>query len=154
MRATYSASTLGMHHITEGAEIDILLNERVELNAMASDALIQMIEGKLDDYGLEKVTPDDDLLTETWRAFYRSERLRVKFKEVEEQFRKEAAEIEIPGDLKEQVRAILADHDDLRWDEAIQIVLDETQLDRVLAEKAKAKRKSGDFTEDGSDDAA
>jgi hypothetical protein len=31
----------------EGAEIDILLNERVELNAMASDALIQMIEGKL-----------------------------------------------------------------------------------------------------------
>ena len=29
------------------AEIDILLNERVELNAMTSDALIAMIERKL-----------------------------------------------------------------------------------------------------------
>jgi hypothetical protein len=54
-------------------EIDILLNERVELNALASDALIQMIEDKLDDYGLEKVTPDDELLSETYRAFHRSQ---------------------------------------------------------------------------------
>ena len=44
------------------AEIDILLNERVELNAMTSDALIAMIERKLQEYGLEKVVPDDDLL--------------------------------------------------------------------------------------------
>ena len=44
------------------AEIDILLNERVELNAMTSDALIAMIERKLKAYGLEKVVPDDDLL--------------------------------------------------------------------------------------------
>ena len=44
------------------AEIDILLSERVELNAMTSDALIAMIERKLKDYGLEKVVPDDDLL--------------------------------------------------------------------------------------------
>jgi hypothetical protein len=35
------------------AETAILLNERVELNAMASDALIEMIERKLKDYGLE-----------------------------------------------------------------------------------------------------
>src|SRR6516225_9002154 len=112
MRATYSASTLGMHHITEGAEIDILLNERVELNAMASDALIQMIEGKLDDYGLEKVTPDDGLLAETWRAFHRSRELREKFEELESEFDNEAAEVAIPDDLKQRVRAIVAEHDD------------------------------------------
>jgi hypothetical protein len=131
------------------AEIAILLNERVELNAMASDALIEMIESKLEDYGLEKAIPDDGLLAETYRAFYRSQQLRQKFKEVEEQFDKEAAEIEIPENLKEQVGAILEDHSDLRWDDAIQIVLDETQLDHVRAEKLKAKKKSGDFT--GSD---
>jgi hypothetical protein len=50
------------------SEIAILLNERVELNAMTSDALIEMIERKLQDYGLEKVIPDDDLLAETYRA--------------------------------------------------------------------------------------
>ena len=39
------------------AEIDILLDERVELNAMTSDALIAMIERKLKDYGLEEGDP-------------------------------------------------------------------------------------------------
>jgi hypothetical protein len=38
-------------------------------------------------------------------------------------------------------------HGDLRWDDALQIVLDGTQLDHVRAEKQKAKKKSGDFTD-------
>ena len=134
------------------AEIDILLNERVELNAMTSDALIEMIETKLKAYGLKKVIPDDDLLAETYRALHRSERLREKFEEMEEEFDEEAAAIEIPEGLKDRVRAILADHADLRWDEGVQLVLDETQLDRVRAEKQKAKKKSGDFTRVGEDD--
>ena len=66
---------------------------------------------------------------------------------MEEEFDEETTEIEVPENLKEQVRAVLDEHDDLRWDDAIQIVLDETQLDRVRAEKQKAKKKSGDFTE-------
>ncbi len=144
-----SASILREQLADNGAtnsEIDILLNERVELNAMASDALIETIETKLKAYGLKKVIPDDDLLAETYRAFDRSERLREKFEEMEEEFDEEAAAIEIPRGLKRRVRAILAKHDDLRWDDAIRLVLDETQLDRVRAEKEKAKKKSGDFT--------
>jgi hypothetical protein len=130
-----------------GAEIDILLNERVELNAMTSDALIGMIERKLKDYGLEKVVPpNEQLLVETYRAFHRSQQLREKFKEVEDEFEEEDSEIEVPKNLREQVRAVLDEHGDLRWDDAIQIVLDETQLDRVRAEKEKAKKQSGDFT--------
>ena len=61
-------------------------------------------------------------------------------------------EIEVPKDLNEQVRAVLDKHRDLRWDDAVQIVLDETQLDRVRAEKQKAKKKSGDFTDADEDD--
>jgi hypothetical protein len=127
-------------------EIDTLLNERVELNAMTSDALLEMIERKLKAYGLKKVIPDDDLLAETFRAFHRSHELREKFEEMEEEFDEEAAKIEVPKRLKEEVRAILAKHDGLRWDDAIQIVLDETALDRVREDKRKAKKKSGDFT--------
>jgi hypothetical protein len=95
-------------------EIAILLNERVELNAMASDALTHMIEGKLHEYGLEKVTPDDGLLAETWRAFHRSRRLWKKFEELESEFDKEAAEVAIPKNLRIRVRAILVllCHDD------------------------------------------
>ncbi len=133
-------------------EIAILLNERVELNAMTSDALIEMIERKLKDYGLEKVIPDDDLLAEAYRGFRRSKQLREKFEEVQKRFDRNAVETEIPRDLRDRVRAILDDHDDLRWDDAVQIALDETQLDRVRAEKQKAKKKSGDFTDTEDDD--
>src|SRR5262245_40179178 len=135
------------------AEIAILLNERVELNAMTSDALIAMIERKLKNYGLKKVIPDDDLLAEAYRAFHRSNELQEQFKEMESEF--EESKINVPKNLKNQVRAMLKKHPDLRWDEAIKIVLDDTQLDAVRAEKRKAKRKSGDFTEeddDGDDD--
>ena len=128
------------------AEIDILINERVELNALTSDALIAMIETKLQAYGLKKVVPDDDVLAETYRAFRRSEQLRKRFEEMQEEFDEEADAIEIPTGLNERVRAILAEHDDLRWDDAIQVVLDGTTIDRVRGDKQKAQKKSGDFT--------
>jgi hypothetical protein len=131
------------------AEIDILINERVELNAKTSDALIEMTERKLKDYGLKKVIPpNDDLLAETYRAFHRSQQLREKFEELKEEFEADAGEVKVPKNLKRRIRAVLDEHCDLRWDDAIQIVLDKTRLDHVRTEKQKAKDKSGDFTDD------
>jgi hypothetical protein len=132
------------------AEIGILLDERVELNAMGSGELIAMIERKLKKHGIEKVIPDDEMLGKTYQAFHASQQLRKKYKEAVSKF--EAEEIDVPPDLKERVRAVLVEHDDLRWDDAIQIVLDETQLDHVREKKQKAKKKSGDFTDDDDDD--
>jgi DNA topoisomerase VI subunit A len=130
------------------AEIAILLEERVELNAMTSDALVAMAERKLKEYGLKKVVPDDELLAKTYRAFHRSQQLLEKFEELEEEFEEdEDSEIQVPKNLEKKIRAVLDKHNDLRWDDAIQIVLDKTQLDRVRAEKQKAKKKSGDFTD-------
>jgi hypothetical protein len=135
------------------SEIDILLHERVELNAMTSDALVAMIEHKLKEYGLKKVIPDDELLAHTYRAFLRSQQLRERFEKLEEEFEDdEDSEIQVPKNLEKKVRAVLDRNNDLRWDDAIQIVLDKTQLDRVRAEKQKAKNKSGDFTETDGDD--
>jgi hypothetical protein len=131
----------------EDDEIDILVDERVELNAMASDALIQMIESKLEDYGLEKVSPDGAVLANTYRAFLRSHELREKFREMADAFDKQAAAVAVPEDLEEQIRAVLDENDDLRWDDAVRLVLDKTPLERVRAEKQKAKKKSGDFTD-------
>jgi hypothetical protein len=127
-------------------EITILLNERVELNAMTSDALIAMIERKLEKYGLAKVVPHNDVLAATYRAFHRSQQLRPRFEEMARQFDKRAEAVHPPDDLKERVRAVLDKHPDLRWDDAIQVVLDLTQLSLVREEKAKAKKRSGDFT--------
>jgi hypothetical protein len=134
-------------------EIEVIVDdgERVELNAMTSDELIEMIEGKLQDYGLEKVMPSDDVLAETYRAFERSQQLREKFNEMEQEFDESAAEIKVPKNLRKQMRDVLEENDDLRWDEAVEIVLNEDDLDYVREKKQKAKRKSGDFTEDQDD---
>jgi len=138
-----------------GQEIEILLHERVELNAMTSDALVAMIERKLKKYGLKKVIPDDDLLAEAYREFHRSMKLREKFDEVEKEFDEDAeskeSKIKVPKNLKRRVRAMLGKRPELRWDDAVQLVLDdsEEQLERVQEKKRKAKKKSGDFTDTG-----
>jgi hypothetical protein len=150
-----SADILRGQLVENGAtdtEIGILLDERVELNAMASDALIDMIERKLKDHGLKKVIPDGNLLAKSYRAFRRGQQLRNKFAELEKQFDAKKSDVVIPTDLKAQVDAILDKHPDLRWDDAIQIVLDDTQLNRVRADKQKAKKNSGDFTDADEDD--
>jgi hypothetical protein len=132
------------------AEIDILINDRVELNAMTSDNLIQMIERKLRDYGLKKVIPDDDLLAQTYQAFHQSQQLREIFEKAQSEH--EETDIDVPEDLRARVRAVLDEHDDLRWDDAIQVVLDKALLDHVRTKKQKAKKKSGDFVDSDEDD--
>jgi hypothetical protein len=131
-------------------EIGILLNDRVELNAMTSDALIAMIERKLKAYGLSKVVPANAMLADAYRAFHRSQQLREEFEELESEFK--ASKIKVPKNLKTRVQTILKKHPDLRWDDALKVVLDAAQLDAVRAEKQKAKKKSGDFTDDDGDD--
>jgi hypothetical protein len=129
------------------AEIGILLDERVELNALTSDQLIAMIERKLKAHGIKKVVPDDDVLAEAYLAFHASNELRDIYEEAESNF--EATKIAVPANLKKRVRAVLAKHTDLRWDDAIQIVIDETQLDHVRSKKKKGRKESGDFSDDG-----
>jgi hypothetical protein len=128
------------------AEIDILLDERVELNAMTSDDLVEMIEHKLNEYGLKKVIPDDDLLSEAYQAFQHSQQLREIFERAKSEY--EEVDVDVPEDLKERIHAILHEHDDLRWDDAIHIVLDETQLDHVRGKKQEAREKSGEFRDE------
>jgi hypothetical protein len=133
-------------------EIEILLRERVELNAMTSDALIAMIERKLKAHGIKKVIPDDELLSEVYRAFHRSNELREEFEELESEF--EESKIKVPKDLQKQVRKVLEKHDDLRWDEAVRVVLDKTHLDQVREHKRKQRAKAGNFVDDADEEAA
>jgi hypothetical protein len=131
-------------------EIEFLLEERIELNALTSEQLVGLVERKLKDYGIEKVIPNDSVLAETYQAFHDSQQLREMFEKAKSEY--EEADIDVPDDLRERVRAILDEHPDLRWDDAVRIVLDGNALDHVRAEKQKAKRKSGDFSGDDDDE--
>jgi len=57
-------------------EIQILLNERIELNAMTSDQLIAFVERKLAQHGIKKVVPDGERLAETYRLVGRTDRIK------------------------------------------------------------------------------
>jgi hypothetical protein len=131
-------------------ETEFLLKERTELNALTSEQLVGLVERKLKAYGLRKVIPEEELLAETYRVFYRSDELREEFEELVETM--DETRIKVPKNLKAKVRAILSKHPDLRWDDAIWIALDGGALDHVREEKRKAKRKSGDFSDDDDDD--
>ena len=59
---------------TNGAtkeELEFLLHHRVELNAFASDQLVEWIEEKLVEHGVEKVVPEEETLTKAVRGFAR-----------------------------------------------------------------------------------
>jgi hypothetical protein len=49
--------------------------------------------------------------------------------------------------LRKRVSAILEKQRELRWNDALQLVLDKSLLARVKGNKQKARHKSGDFTE-------
>jgi Topoisomerase 6 subunit A/Spo11, Toprim domain len=133
-------------------EIEILPRERVELNAMTSDALIAMIERKLKAHGIKKVIPDDELLDEVYREFHRSNELREQFEELESKF--EESKIKVPKNLKNRVRKVLEKNPDFRWDDAVRVVLNETHLDQVRENKKKQRAKAGNFVDDDDDEGA
>jgi hypothetical protein len=105
-------------------EIEFLLDERVELNALASDELIAFIERKLKQYSIRKVIPDKEQLTEAYRLFVRSKGI----EEIIERTLKEndESDIPVPEDLVKQVEKYLTENSEKRWDEAVADLAEET----------------------------
>jgi hypothetical protein len=126
-----------------GDEIRVLLTERVELNALSSDRFIEMIERKLKEHGVEKVIPDDSVLGEAYQAFHYNHRLKAIFEKAKRELVE--SEVKVPDDLEFRVRKILREHDDLRWDDAVQVALDETQLDTCERGKEKGESQGWQF---------
>jgi DNA topoisomerase VI subunit A len=63
--------------------IAFLRTERVELNAMTSRQLINFVETKLQQHGIQKVIPNERTLTDTYREFAASDRLSEAFDELQ-----------------------------------------------------------------------
>ena len=126
-------------------EIAILIDDRVELNALTSDALIEMIETKLRAHGLTKVVPSAELLADTYVAFHKSQELEDAFAKLQEDMTDED-DVEVPEDLEDQVRKLLDKHPHLRWDDAVRLTFDETKLEEIEAKKTKGKEEAGDFS--------
>jgi hypothetical protein len=102
------------------AEIDFLLHQRVELNALASDQLIALIERKLAEHSVGKVVPDDDTLTAAYRRMQRQILIQERIDEAMEKLGDEGdGAVSVPADLKGQIDARQNADRTLRWDEVL-----------------------------------
>jgi hypothetical protein len=103
-------------------EIKILMEARVELNAMKSEQLVEFVEGKFREHGItEKIVPDNETLAKTYKLFAAS---REAEKLVERELKRMAeTSVSVPADLDELVRQALQQHPEIRWDKAVQDIL-------------------------------
>ena len=100
-------------------EIGFLLDQRVELNAFASDDLVTWIEGKLDEHGVSKVIPDEDCLTSAYRRAVEQTFVQEKIDEVIDEARKLGESAEVPGDLRAKVEERLGEDTAITWDAVV-----------------------------------
>jgi hypothetical protein len=113
------------------AAVDFLRDQRVELNAMTSRQLVDFVEAKLRQHGIEKVIPDHKTLATTYQMFTASDRLSVAFEDVKEKLsdESEGCPISVPENLEAKVKAKLEEKPDITWHRAVRLIVDPDALE-------------------------
>jgi hypothetical protein len=110
--------TLRRHGAT-AEEIAFLKKSRVELNAMTSRQLLDFVEEKLDEHGVEKLIPEDALLEQHARRLVEQRLAGVAIARLKSKITKEAAAKKLPADLHRRLANVLALKPQLPWDAAL-----------------------------------
>lgn len=113
--------------------------KRVELNAMTSQQLIDWLEDKFEEHGVEKVIPEKHLLGRVWQSEHRSHAYNKfaekRLKEIQADFDKQYKEPKTPKDLQNQVARHFETHSAASWNDAI------SSIARVDTEKRSKQRR-------------
>jgi hypothetical protein len=112
------AENLRKNSATE-AEVAFLLENRVELNALPSDQLVEWLEGKLTEHGVKKVIPDGDVLAAYYRAIATGRRVEKIVEEAVAKAKEDEAAVTVPQDLGQAATAYIEQHPEASWDAAI-----------------------------------
>jgi hypothetical protein len=111
-----AAANLSQNGATE-AEIEFLLEKRVELNALTSRALINWLERKLEEHGIKKVVPDADTLADTYQRMRKQALVQDKIDEVLAGLGDSVASV--PERLAARIARRLKKNPALAWDAAL-----------------------------------
>jgi hypothetical protein len=124
-----TAATLRRHGATK-EEIEILAaqGQRVELNALASDELIALIERKLAEHGVSKVIPADKVLAEAYRRMHRQAVIQAEIDKLVGDLN--ADEIGVPTGLRQCIEKAIAADPTQSWDELLRGIVDERAEER------------------------
>jgi hypothetical protein len=122
------AETLFRHGATH-KEIEFLLGRgekgprRVELNAMTSPQFVAFLERKLTEHGIKKVIPGPEILEKQARRLLEQRFAEEALDRIRPQLAARAAAYEIPANLQDRVRRMLAERPELSWDMTVAIIL-------------------------------
>jgi hypothetical protein len=108
-------------------EVEFLLEQRVELNALPSDDLVEWIEAKLNHHRIRKVIPDKATLGKSYRLFAQSKRVEEIIEDALAE--EDDAEVDIPDDLKDRVAEYLKQNPEVRWDAAVAAIVEAQQAE-------------------------
>jgi hypothetical protein len=101
-------------------EIEFLLEQRVELNAFASDDFVAWIEAKLDEQGVTKIVPDNDCLATAYRRATQQALVQKKIDEVVDDIvNLDDEEASIPEDLRKKVDDRIREDTTVTWDSIV-----------------------------------
>ena len=107
-------------------EIDFLLEQRVELNAFASDEFIQWLERKLVHHGIAKVVPGGDTLADAYRRMRKQALVQERINEALDELEDDDTEpVPIPDNLIGRIKERQSDDPALRWDAVLREIAEE-----------------------------
>jgi hypothetical protein len=110
------AKNLRKNGATE-AEVEFLLERRVELNALPSDRFVAYVERKLIEAGAHKVVPSETMLAQTYRAIVHTDLAKAGIEQAIAETAK--TRVAVPADLQQRVAAYLKANPECPWDEAV-----------------------------------
>ena len=107
-------------------EIEILIDQgrRVELNALASDQLIDLIERKLAEHGISKVIPAEKVLAEAYRRMHRQAVIQAEIDKLVADLDED--DIGIPTGLRHYIEKEIAANPMQSWDELLREIVSES----------------------------
>jgi len=102
------------------AEVEFLLKQRVELNALPSDELIAFVERKLEAAGVAKVIPDNKTLNEAFNVCYAGAIVEQKTREMIRKARNGAVTSSAPANLRAEIEKRLAERPHMSWKQVVE----------------------------------
>ena len=96
---------------------------RVELNALTTETLVEMVENALTEHGIEKVVPAADDLTAAWRSAQAHAEIVQVIERANETAAKRWQDAELPADLADRIKVALEGDPSLSWDAALRQII-------------------------------
>ncbi len=118
-RLTQSPWTLFRNGASAADVAFLSRGQRVELNMLSSDELVELVETRLTAKGVGKLIPDPELLAIAYRRACQVALLNRAIEAAAEETHERAAAVALPDDIAVQVRAHLDRNPHVPWDDAV-----------------------------------